>query len=132
MGGILGAALFLLIRNEREAYIFSFLAGLSCGIPVAAYAYLVIRSCPPQLEGAAWMLYASGSAIAGDVSDVFGSWLYTRGGFNLALIDTAMTTSMILVVIYFVPRAITNPMEGVPIHEPELVEGLSELALEGV
>jgi MFS family permease len=117
VGGILGAALFLFATDAPTAYLFSFLAGLSCGIPLGSYADLIIRSCPKEYEGAAFMLFASTGFFANDVSDLFGSWLYERGGFGLALLATAITTGLILVVLAFVSRKITDPMEGTPILE---------------
>lgn len=117
VGGVLGAALFLLAHDAPTAYLFSFLAGASCGIPVGAYADLVIRSCPKEYEGAAFMLFASAGFFAGDVSDLFGSWLYEKGCFGLALLATAITTGSIIIVLLFVPRSVTEVREGQPIME---------------
>lgn len=61
------------------------------------------------------MLFASAGLFATDVSDLFGSWLYERGGFGLALLATAIITFLILVVLALVSRKITDPMEGTPI-----------------
>jgi len=115
IGGILGAALFLFTTNAVTAYLFSFLAGASCGVPMGAYADLVIRSCPRKFAGTVMTLFASAGCLAADVSDLFGSWLYEKGGFYLALLATSGTTVLILVVLALVPRAITNPPEGTPI-----------------
>jgi len=115
VGGILGAALFLFITNAPTAYLFCFLAGFSCGIPLGSYTDLIIRSCPKEYEGAAFMLFASAGLFANDVSDLFGSWLYERGGFGLALSATAIIGSLILVVLALVSRKITDPIEGTPI-----------------
>jgi MFS family permease len=115
VGGILGAGLFFFVTDAPTAYLFSFLAGLSCGIPLASYTDLIIRSCPKEYEGAAFMLFASAGYFAGDVSDLFGSWLYERGGFGLSQLATAATTGLILVVLPFVSRRIIDPTEGTPI-----------------
>ncbi len=125
VGGIVGAALFWFTTDAPTAYVFSLLAGLSCGIPVGAYNDLIIRSCPKEYEGAAFMLFASAGFLASDVSDLFGAWLYDKGGFGLALLVTAITTGLILVVLALVSRKITDPVEGTPILEDlELVVGV--------
>ena len=109
VGGILGAALFLFATDAPTAYLFSFLAGLSCGIPLGSYTDLIIRSCPKEYEGAAFMLFASAGSFATDISDLFGSWLYERGGFGLALLATTITTGLILVVLrLFLAKSLTR------------------------
>jgi MFS family permease len=110
--GVLGGAIFLLIHNPLQAYVVAFLAGGSCGIAVATYYDLLVRCCPRELEGAAFMFATATLTIAGDTSDLFGSWLYERGGFGLALAVTALTTGLILPVLLFVPRHLTAPREG--------------------
>ncbi len=117
--GVMGGAIFLLIHSTWQAYAIAFLAGCTCGIPVGAYLDLLVRCCPKELEGAAMMFYYSASIFAGDWSDVFGSWLYDRGGFGLALFATMTTTCFILVLVPFIPRAKANLPEGTPVVDDE-------------
>jgi MFS family permease len=123
VGGVLGAALFYLIRDKDpvSANVFCFLAGVSCGIPLGSYNDLIIRSCPKELEGAAVMVFTSGSLFAADFSDLVGSFLYERGGFLLALAGTALTTGLIIPVLFLIPRSVTDPKEGVQLTDPDPV-----------
>ncbi len=79
---------------------------------LCAFNDLLIRCCPPELEGAAFLFVGAASALAADTSDLFGSWLYEKGGFTLALIVTTVFTGLILPVLPLIPRAITKPREG--------------------
>ena len=116
--GVLGCPLFLLIHAPSQANPVFFLAGASLGIALCAYNDLLIRCCPQELEGAALMFTSAASAIAADTSDIFGSWLYDKGGFPLALAVSTLFTSLILVVLPFIPKRLTAPREG----EPLLIE----------
>lgn len=110
--GVLGAPAFLLIHGVAMANAISLVAGLSCGVAVGAYYDLLTRCCPKELEGVASMLFASALTIAADTSDLFGSWLYEKGGFGLALGVSTACTALILPVLFLIPRSITAPPEG--------------------
>jgi MFS family permease len=126
--GALGGAIFLWIHTPWQAYVVAFIAGGSCGIAVASYYDLLVRCCPRELEGAAFMFTAAMLFIAGDTSDLFGAWLYERGGFGLALAVTVATTALILPVLFFVPRHLATPREGEPLQttEPTAINTLPE------
>ncbi len=117
--GTLGGAIFLWIHTPLQAYTVAFLAGGSCGIAITSYYDLLVRCCPRELEGAAFMFTTAMSYIAGDTSDLFGSHLYERGGFGLALGVTVVTTALILPVLLFVPRRLTAPREGEQLRSDE-------------
>ncbi len=110
--GVIGCPLFLLIHNQAQAYGIAFLAGVSLSVALCSFNDLLIRCCPPELEGAAFLFVGAASAIAADTSDLFGSWLFEKGGFTLALTVSTIFTALIFVVLPFVPRAITAPREG--------------------
>ncbi len=109
---VLGAPAFLLIRSAGMANGVSFFAGVSCGIALGSYYDLLMRCCPKELEGVAFMLTASMFSIAADTSDLAGSKLFERGGFELALVISTIFTALIWIPIFFVPRNITELAEG--------------------
>ena len=116
--GALGCPLFLLIHSTTGAYVIAFFAGASLSIAICSFRDLLIRCCPTALEGAAFLFVGAVSTIAGDTSDIFGSWLFEKGGFGLALAVTTLTTGSILGVLPFIPRAITDHKEGERLIEP--------------
>jgi hypothetical protein len=121
--GVLGCPIFLLIHNVQQAYVISFLAGASMGIALGAYNDLLIRCCPKELEGAALLFVGATSYIAGDTSDIFGSWLYEKGGFMLALAVSTLFTASIFLVLPFIPKNLTAPREGeTPLGDPAAAE----------
>jgi hypothetical protein len=124
--GVLGCPIFLLIRNAAEANVISFLAGASLGIGLCAYSDLLIRCCPPELEGAAMLFTGAMSAIAGDSSDIVGAWLYEKGGFGLALGATTVITACIFLVLAMIPRRLTEPPEGEKLRGSLVAEALEE------
>jgi hypothetical protein len=110
--GVIGGPAFLLIHTVGQANVVSFLAGASCGIALAAYYDLLVRCCPKELEGVAFMLTMAMFTLASDASDIFGSWLYEKGGFALALAISTAGTALIFIPIAFLPKAISEPQEG--------------------
>ena len=78
----------------------------------ASFNDLYTRCCPQGLEGAAVLV--SGGVMAGGyvASDLFGAWLYEKGGFSLALgVSMAMNT-LILAVLWLVPRHLITTRDG--------------------
>jgi MFS family permease len=108
-----------LIHSPTEANIISFLAGISCGLALAAYYDLLVRCCPKELEGVAFMLTYGALTLASDSSDIFGSWLYEKGGFRLALIFATIATGLIFIPLLALPRAISEPEEGERMTDPD-------------
>jgi hypothetical protein len=64
------------------------------------------------LEGTGIMLATAASVFALTLGNVFGSWIYAQGGFSMAMFITAVSTALILPVIWIVPPAITASREG--------------------
>jgi MFS family permease len=118
--GVLGCPIFLLIHNQIEANIISFLAGASLSIALCAFNDLLIRCCPRDLEGAALLFVGAMSAIAGDTSNILGAWLYEKGGFGLALAVSTLFTGLIFGVLPFIPSRLTTPHEGKRWRKPVL------------
>jgi hypothetical protein len=77
----------------------------------AAYWDLLIRACPKGLEGTAYMLAVSGVFIATGGGDLFGSWLYLRGGFGLAIAATTIASALILPILPTIPREVESDGE---------------------
>lgn len=86
--------------------------GLFGGFATAAYIDLIMRSCPAGLEGSGVMLSGAALAIATNSGNLFGSWIYDRGGFALAVIVTTLATALIVPVLWWVPASITATREG--------------------
>jgi MFS family permease len=117
--GVLGGPIFLLIHSPAQANIISLLAGGSCGLALASYFDLLVRSCPDELEGVAFMLTYATFTFASDGSDIFGGWLYDRGGFGLALAISTAFTALIFLPVSLVPKKISDPEEGEPITDSD-------------
>ncbi|HEY3782299.1 MAG TPA: MFS transporter [Fimbriimonadaceae bacterium] len=116
---VIGGPAFLLIHGPPDANVVSFLAGLSCGVALGSYYDLLVRCCPKELEGVAYMLTIGAFTFAGDASDIFGSWLYDQGGFALALGISTAFTALIFIPIAMLPRNIVNPHEGERMVDPD-------------
>jgi MFS family permease len=109
---VIGGPALLLIHTGGQANIVNLIAGICCGVALASYYDLLVRCCPKELEGVAFMLSAAAISFAGDVSDIVGSWLYEKGGFALALIISTAVTALIFIPVLFLPKAISDPHEG--------------------
>lgn len=117
--GVVGGPAFLLIHAPSQANVVSFFAGAFCGIALASYFDLLVRCCPKELEGVAFMLGLSMFTLASDASDIFGSWLYEKGGFALALGISTAGTALIFIPVALLPRAISDPHEGERMVDPD-------------
>jgi MFS family permease len=110
--GILQPAVMLCALGTRSAMLVGVIGGLMSGLGQVALLDLVIRSCPRGLEGTGIMLATAASVFALTLGNVFGSWIYAQGGFSTAMFITAVSTALILPVIWSVPPAITASREG--------------------
>jgi predicted MFS family arabinose efflux permease len=86
--------------------------GLFGGFATAAYMDLIMRSCPEGLEGTGVMLSGAALAVASNSGNLFGSWIYDRGGFALAVIVTTLATALIVPALWLVPANVTATREG--------------------
>jgi MFS family permease len=110
--GILQPAVMLCALGTRSAMLVGMIGGLMSGLGQVAFLDLVIRSCPRGLEGTGIMLATAAYVFAINLGNVFGSWIYAQGGFSTAMFITAVSTALILPVIWIVPPAITASREG--------------------
>ncbi len=106
---ILPAFLYLLIGGATSAIVISALVGLLSGFSTVAVFDLLMRCCPPGLEGAGIALGHSAFGLGGAVGDVMGAGIYVRGGFVLCLVVDAAATILILPMLRRLPAAL---MEG--------------------
>ncbi len=111
IGGVLAVpqmASLLFIHSPSGALWAAVPMGLLGGIGQAAFTDLTIRSSPKGLEGTMMMLFLTMYWVANRVGDLWGADLYSHhGGFNAALLATIAVYAAILLVIPFVPKAIT-------------------------
>lgn len=110
--GILQPPIMLFIFGTWSAMLAGVLSGLLCGLGNVAFMDLIIRSCPRGLEGTGVMLSTAAFVIAQNLGNLFGSWVYARGGFSTAMFVTAVSTALILPIIRMVPLTIMAPREG--------------------
>ena len=83
----------LFISSVTGALIAAVPIGLMGGVATAAYMDLIIRSCPPGLQGTTLMLAATVSVISVRFGDVLGTTLYDRYG-NFFVCVIAVTVAM--------------------------------------
>ncbi|HLZ76024.1 MFS transporter [Phenylobacterium sp.] len=111
IGGVLAVpqmASLLFIHSPVGALWAAVPMGLLGGIGQAAFTDLTIRSSPKGLEGTMMMLFLTMYWVAQRFGDLWGADLYSHhGGFNAALWATIAVYAAILLVIPFVPKAIT-------------------------
>ncbi len=110
--GIIPSVMMFLIHTPSQGMVLAFIAGPLNGIANAAYMDLLIRSCPRKMEGTGTTLVYSINLLAVAVSDVFGAWLYQRGGYVLAFSVSAMTTATVFLFIPFLPRHLIAYRDG--------------------
>jgi len=111
IGGVLAVpqmVSLLFIHSPAGALWAAVPMGLLGGIGQAAFTDLTIRSSPRGLEGTMMMLFLALFWISQRFGDLWGADLYQHhGGFNAALWATIAVYAAILLVIPFVPKAIT-------------------------
>jgi MFS family permease len=110
--------LYLLIRGTAGAIAVSAMVGLVSGFATAAVFDLLMRSCPPGLEGAGTALGHSAFGLAGAFGDVLGAAVYARGGFALCLVMDAVATASILPMLRRLPQAVMSATDSEPDSTP--------------
>jgi MFS family permease len=113
---VIGSAGLLLVHSYRSAVIVSIVVGLTYGMAEAGIYDLLYRASPPGLEGVAISLGLAATYLAGTLADVFGSFLYERGGFYPALMITLISTALILPLVVAFPSEVLAAREGKPIE----------------
>ena len=98
----------LLAQSTTVALVAAVPIGLMGGVATAAYTALLIRSCPPGLEGTTMMLSGGLYFISARFGDVLGTWLYElSGSFTLCVAMITVVYASILLVLRFVPPHLT-------------------------
>jgi len=88
------------------------------GVATAAYLDLIIRSCPPDLQGTTPMMSGGLYFIASRCGDVLGTNLYDHfGGFTVCVMANTVVYPLILPTVLLVPRRLIATADG---QMPEL------------
>jgi Na+/melibiose symporter-like transporter len=103
----------LFIHSVIGALIAAVPIGLMGGVATAAYVDLIIRSCPPGLQGTTLMMSNSLFFIAARFGDVLGTRLYDSfGGFTACVIATTVVYALILPALLLVPKHLMATADG--------------------
>jgi hypothetical protein len=109
----------LAVNSVSDAMLAAVGIGLMGGLANAAYLELLIRSCPPGLQGTVLMASTSVYYLASRFADALGAGLYERaGGFSTCVAATVAVYALILPVLWFIPREITAGTDGAPHLSP--------------
>ena len=107
----------LFVHTMREAFVAAVPIGLVAGIAQVAFTDITIRACPPRLQGTMMMLLWSMYWIAIRGGDLWGAWLYERqGGLTTAIWATIGVYALIVPMLLFIPRRLTDTMDGQPVE----------------
>jgi hypothetical protein len=103
----------LFIDSVTGALIAAVPIGLMGGVASAAYMDLLIRSCPPGLQGTTLMMSVGLYWIASRFGDVLGTKLYDQyGGFAVCVIAITAVYALILPVLLLVPKRLIATADG--------------------
>ena len=103
----------LFIDSVTGALIAAFPIGLMGGVATGAYFDLLIRSCPPGLQGTTLMMSGSLFFIASRFGDVLGTNLYDHyGGFAACVIAITAVYALILPTLLLVPAHLIATADG--------------------
>ena len=87
--------------------------GFLGGIATAAYLDLIIRSCPPGLQGTMLMLSWGLYFMVSRFGDLLGTHLYESfGGFTVCVAMIALVYAAIIPVLLLVPKGLTATADG--------------------
>ena len=86
--------------------------GLMGGFATAAYFDLLMRSCPPGLQGAAMLLGSGMFALSDRIGNMAGASLYSWRGFPACAWATAMVYACMLPILLFVPKRLIATKDG--------------------
>jgi MFS family permease len=103
----------LFIHSVNDALLAAVAMGLMGGIASAAYIALVIRSCPPGLQGTILMMSAALQVTVARLGDILGTRLYDNfGGFQSCVIAITIVYALILPTLLLVPRNLISTADG--------------------
>jgi MFS family permease len=103
----------LFVHSVSEALIAAVPMGLMGGVATAAYLDLIIRSCPPGLQGKTLMMSGSLFFIASRFGDVLGTQLYDYyGEFTVCVVAITVVYALILPTLLLVPKGLIATADG--------------------
>ena len=98
----------LFITSTKAALIAAVPMGLMGGMATAAYLDLMIRSCPPRLQGTAMMASSCLFYVSSHLGDIWGAHLYeTYGGFTICVAMITFAYALIVPVLLTVSDELT-------------------------
>ena len=119
----------LFVQSVNGAMIAAVPIGLMGGMANAAYLDLLIRSCPPGLQGAVLMMSTALYYLATRFGDVWGTSLYENyGGFEVCVAMTVVVYAAILPILWLVPKSLTATSDG-EVAAPNRGDGKSALSM---
>jgi hypothetical protein len=103
----------LFIDSMNGALVAAVPIGLMGGVATGAYLDLIIRSCPPGLQGTTLMMSGSLYFMVTRFGDVLGTNLYDRyGGFAVCVIAITIVYALILPALLLVPGQLIATADG--------------------
>jgi hypothetical protein len=103
----------LFIDSMNGALVAAVPIGLMGGVATGAYLDLIIRSCPPGLQGTTLMMSGSLYFAVTRFGDVLGTNLYDRyGGFTVCVIAITIVYALILPALLLVPGHLVATADG--------------------
>ncbi len=109
---ILPGFLYLLIHGTAGAIAVSAGVGLFSGFSTVAVFDLLLRCCPPGLEGSGVAAGHSAFGLAGALGDVLGAALYSHYGLVACLVLDAAATALILPLLRRLPEEMISATDG--------------------
>ena len=101
------------IHTVNQAMLAAAAIGLMGGMCSAAYYDLIIRSCPPGLQGTVWMIAGAEYYIGSRFGDILGANLYDRfHNFNVCVIAITAVYALILPVLLLIPKTLIATADG--------------------
>jgi Na+/melibiose symporter-like transporter len=103
----------LFIHSITGALIAAAPIGLMGGVATAAYLDLIIRSCPPGLQGTMLMMSAGLNVVVSRFGDILGTYLYDYyGNFAVCVIAITVVYASILPALSLVPKGLIATADG--------------------
>jgi hypothetical protein len=113
----------LFIHSMTGALIAAVPIGLMGGVATAAYLDLIIRSCPPGLQGTMMMMSGGLYYVSTRFGDILGTYLYDFfGGFSVCVLSITIVYASILLVLLFVPDDLVDTADE-QLASPEAAAG---------
>jgi Na+/melibiose symporter-like transporter len=119
----------LFIDSVTGALIAAAPIGLMGGVATAAYMDLIIRSCPPGLQGTTLMMSVGLYWIASRFGDVLGTTLYEYwGGFSACVAAITVVYALILPILLLIPKQLIATPDGQAPEGPSAADQPRETA----